>query len=251
MYGTTSPAMTPQKLVLGIFAALLLLCAVIGSAVTAQETPSPTEKLIYTSTTGEVLARPDQAEISLAVQTENTDAQVAQQSNAERMASTIAALQQAGIPADKIKTTGYNIYPVYDDTDSILGSKVRFYRVTNTLRITLTDINRAGEIVDLAVAHGVNQVNSISFTLSENQQKALRSDALRDAMSRSRSDADTVASAGGLTIVGIQTITVSGGYYPVAVSDYRYTEGATKVSTPLVPGDVTVSASVSVTYLCA
>jgi uncharacterized protein YggE len=217
----------------------------------AQEAPSSTEKLIHTSANGEVLARPDQVEISLAVQTENADAKVAQQKNAELMASTIAALEGAGIPADKIKTTGYNIYPVYDEPVSVIGQKVKFYRVTNTLLITLTDITRAGEIVDLAVAKGVNQVNYISFSLSESQQKSLRQDALRDAMARSRADADTVASAGGLTITGVKEITVSGGYYPVAVSDYRYTEGAASVSTPLVPGEVKISASVSVTYLCA
>jgi uncharacterized protein YggE len=242
--------MNVQKMILGSIAAVLVLSAVLGSAMAAQDTTTSNEKLIYTSTTGEVLARPDQVELSLAVQTENIDARVAQQNNAGQMASVIAALGNAGIPADRIKTTGYSIYPVYDDSSPIMGSKVKFYRVTNTLLVTLTDITRAGEIVDLAVANGANQVNSISFTMSEAQQKSLRSDALRDAMTRSRSDADTVAAAGGLTISGIKEITVSGGYYPVAVSDYRYAEGAAKASTPIVPGDVRISASVSVTYIC-
>ncbi len=237
-------------MILGSIAAILVFSAVLGSAMAAQDSTASNEKLIYTSTTGEVLARPDQVELSLAVQTENIDARIAQQNNAGQMASTIAALENAGIPADRIKTTGYSIYPVYDDSSSIMGSKVKFYRVTNTLLVTLTDITRAGEIVDLAVANGVNEVNSISFTMSEGQQKALRSDALRDAMTRSRSDADIVAAAGGLTITGIKEITVSGGYYPVPVSDYRYAEGAAKASTPIVPGDVRISASVSVTYIC-
>lgn len=243
--------MIPQKLILGSIAVILVLSAILGSVMAAQNSTTSAEKLIYTSTTGEVLARPDQVEISIAVQTENANAQVAQQNNADLMAATIAALERAGIPPDKIKTTGYNIYPVYDDTGSILGQKVRFYRVTNTLLVTLNDTSRAGEILDLAVANGVNQVNSISFTLSEAQQKALRSDALKDAMARSRADADTVAAAGGLTIAGIKEITVSGGYYPVAVSAYRSADGTAKAETPLVPGDVTVTASVSVTYLCA
>ncbi len=243
--------MMSQKVILGLTAALLILGAVLGNAMAAQDTTSPDEKLIYTSTTGEVLARPDQAEISLAVQTENADAQVAQQNNAAQMAATIAALERAGIPSDQIKTTGYSIYPVYDDSSSVLGQRLKFYRVTNTLHITLTDIARTGEIVDLAVANGANQVNSISFSLSESQQKTFRSEALRDAMNRSRTDADTVAAAGGLTISGIKEITVSGGYYPVPLADYRYAEGTAKVSTPIVPGDVTVTASVSVTYLCA
>jgi uncharacterized protein YggE len=239
-----------QKMILGTIAAIFVLSAILGNAMAAQDTTPSTERLIYTSTTGEVLAQPDQVEISLAVQTENTDAQVAQQKNAELMASTISALERAGIPADKIKTTGYNIYPVYDDPVSVLGQKVKMYRVTDTLLVTVTDISRAGEILDLGVANGVNQVNYVSFTLSEGQQKAFRSEALKDAMMRSRNDADTVAIAGGLTITGIKEITVSGGYYPTAVADYRYLDSAAKASTPLVPGDVTVTASVSVTYLC-
>jgi uncharacterized protein YggE len=243
--------MMHQKMILGSIAVILVLSAVLSSAMAAPDNTTSTEKLIYTSTTGEVLAPPDQVEISLAVQTENANAQMAQQNNADLMASTIAALEHAGIPQDKIKTTGYSIYLVYDDTGSILGQKVKLYRVTNTLLITLTDTSRAGEILDLAVANGVNQVNSISFTLNETQQKTLRSDALKDAMARSRADADTVASASSLTIVGIKEITVSGGYYPVAIADYRLSDETLKVVTPLVPGDVTVTASVSVTYLCA
>ncbi|MDD1679196.1 MAG: SIMPL domain-containing protein [Methanomicrobiales archaeon] len=239
-----------QKIVLCSLAVILVLSAVLGSAM-AQDNTTSSEKLIHTSTTGEVLARPDQVEISLAVQTEDANAQVAQRRNADLMASTFAALERAGIPADQIKTTGYNIYPVYDSTGSILGQKIRLYRVTNTLQVTLTDTSSAGEILDLGVANGVNQVNYISFTLSETQQKALRSEALRDAMVRSRSDADAVASAGGLTITGIKEIIVSGGYYPVAVSDYRIMDGAGSAPTPVVPGDVTVTASVTVTYLCS
>jgi Uncharacterized conserved protein len=142
-----------QKMILGSLAAILVLGAVLGSAMAAQDNTSSNEILIHTSSTGEVLATPDQVEISLAVQTENADARVAQQKNADLMASTIAALQQAGIPADKIKTTGYNIYPVYDESSSILGQRIKLYRVTNTLLITLTDTARAGETLDLAVAN--------------------------------------------------------------------------------------------------
>jgi uncharacterized protein YggE len=238
-----------QKIILGSIAAILVLSAVMGS-VMAQDSTASTEKLIHTSTTGEVITQPDQVELSLAVQTEDANAQVAQQRNAALMGATLAALERAGIPTDKIKTSGYTIYPVYDNSGSVLGQKVRVYRVTNTLLITLTDTSRAGEIIDLAVANGVNQVNYISFTLSESRQKALRSAALQDAMARSRSDADAVAIAGGLSIVGVKEITVSGGYYPVAVSDYRLAEGASSAPTPVVPGEVTITASVSVTYLC-
>jgi uncharacterized protein YggE len=166
------------------------------------------------------------------------------------MAATISALERAGIPQDKLKTTGYSIYAVYDESKPVFGQKIRLYRVTNTLLITLTETSRAGEILDLAVAGGVNQVNFVSFTLSEVQQRALRSEALKDAMALARSDADTVAGVSDLTIVGVKEITISGGYYPASMADYRYTAGTEMAVTPLVPGEVKVTASVSVTYLC-
>ena len=241
--------MMRQKTLLGAVAALLVLGAILGSAM-GQTPAQPTEKLIHTSTTGEVLAPPDQVEISLAVQTENIDARIAQQKNADLMTAIVAALERAGIPADRMKTTGYNIYPVYDSS-SPLSPKIRTYQVTNTLLVTLTDPTRAGEITDLAVSTGANQVNYISFTLSDERQRALRTEALRDAMTLSRSDADTVAASSGLVITGVKEITVSGGYTPIPLRDYSYAIGAEKSVTPVVPGDITVTASVSVTYTCS
>jgi len=73
------------------------------------------------------------------------------------MTMTIAALEKAGIPKDNIKTTGYNMYQVSEGSTQILGQKIKLYRVTNTLLVTLTDISRAGEILDLAVAVGLTK----------------------------------------------------------------------------------------------
>ena len=76
----------------------------------------------------------------------------------------------AGISRDSMKTTGYTIYPVYpDNSGSILNPKVQTYQVTNTLQVTLNDVTRAGEVIDIAVAAGVNQVSSIQFMLSDGQ----------------------------------------------------------------------------------
>ncbi|MDD1673172.1 MAG: SIMPL domain-containing protein [Methanomicrobiales archaeon] len=246
--GANLPTMM-QKAILGVLATILVLITILGSVMAAQDTVQPLEKLIHTSATGEVLTQPDQVEISVSVQTENQDAKVTQQRNADIMTKTIAALENAGIPPDKIKTTGYNMYQVSEDSTQILGQKIKLYRVTNTLLVTLTDISRAGEILDLAVAGGVNQVNYITFSLSKAQLRALRSQALNDSMAQAWSDADTVASAACLVVAGVKEITISGGYYPIPMTDY-YSAGSEKSVTPVIAGDVKVTATVSVTYLC-
>lgn len=236
-----------QKVVILCIASMLLLVAFMGPTLAAEE--ETLERLIHTSAIGEVTTTPDRIKLSFAVETEHTDAKVAQQKNAEIMSACIAALEGAGITKDEIETTGYSIYPVYEETSSILPQKIRFYRVTNTLLVTLKNPQRAGEIIDLAVANGANRVNYISFTLSDEQQRALRSQALTDAMIQTRNDADAVASAAGLTIVGVKEITVSSGYVPPVRFDTGYAV-AEKVTTPIEPGEVKVTASVSVTYLC-
>ena len=237
-------------LLCAIFA--ILLVAVVGS-VAAAPADSTTDKVIHASGSGNVIGTPDRAQVTFSVQTENPDVRVAQENNAVEMSKVIDALVAAGIPRDALKTTGYNIYTIYDDTSSgILNPKVRMYQVTNTLTVTLHDVSRTGEVIDIAVANGVNRADSIQFMLSDAQAQALRTEALKKAVANARADADSVAGALGINITGIGTVDITQSYMPVVFSNYQQDAvGAAKSAapTPIQPGDVTVNAQVSVTYL--
>jgi uncharacterized protein YggE len=237
-----------RRLILLFIACMVLAAASIGGAAAQEETTK--ERLIHTSATGEVTTTPDQAEISVAVQTENLDPQAAQAANARTMADVINALKKAGVADKDLKTTGFSMYPVYDDTGSFLLKNIKFYRVTNTLLIRVTDVAKTGDLLDLAVANGANNVNGVTFTLSEEKQQALRDEALTEAVQLARADADAVARAAGLTITGVREITVGGGNIPYPMADLSYANAKT-AATPLQPGELTVSASVSVSYTCA
>lgn len=238
---------------------LILLCAVLGiflmaavGSVSAATADSTLDKVIHASGSGNVIGTPDRAQVTFSVQTENIDVKVAQADNAAQMSKVIDALVAAGIPRDSLKTTGYNIYPVYDDTTSgILNPKVKTYQVTNTLTVTLNDVTMTGDVIDIAVANGVNRADSIQFMLSDAQSQALRTEALKKAVANARTDADAVAGALGANITGVGTIDISQGYTPVVYSNYQTDmAGAAKaaVPTPIQPGDITVNAQVSVTY---
>ncbi|NMB77922.1 MAG: SIMPL domain-containing protein, partial [Methanomicrobiales archaeon] len=127
------------------------------------------------------------------------------------------------------------------------------YRVTNTLTVTLHDVSRTGEVIDIAVANGINQADSIQFMLSEQQHQVLRTQALKEAVLRARADADTVASAMGSNITSVKNAQIEQDYYsPVYFQNWQYDQaGAAMKSvspTPVQPGDITVKATVSVTY---
>lgn len=227
----------------------MLTLALVGVAAAAQ-TDAIDNNVIHASGSGNVIGTPDRAQVTFSVETENTDVKLAQQANAVQMNKVIDGLLATGLPSDALKTTGYNIYPVYEESKSVLDQKIRTYRVTNTLTVTLHDVNRTGEVIDVAVANGINQASSIQFMLSDEQEQILRTEALKKAVVRARADADTVAGAMGSSIIGVQSADISGGYSPVLFENYQASGASLKSTapTPIQLGDITVSAQVSVTY---
>ena len=251
--------MRGKIVLLGI--ALMVLCAAVIGSVTAQ-TPEPAEskeKLIHVSGTGKVTTTPDQAIILFSVETEHADVKTAQQQNAEKMDAVIKALKKAGIPEKDIRTASYNIIPVTGENNRPLSSetgatdlRIQFYRVINTLEVTLNDVDRAGEIVDLAVENGANRVDRFAFTLSDEKQQQFRSQALTAAVAQARSDADAVAAALGKRIIDVKEVNVGSSYIPLAYdSRFMSMEKAAGVAapTPLEAGEIDVTATVSISYI--
>lgn len=239
---------------------LFCLCAAIVVVTALTPTPAGTdgvkenERVIRTSATGEVVSSPDRAEIQVGVETENADVKVAQSQNAERMTRITNAIKALGIPADHLTTTGYSVYPIYDDgvTPIPMGvRKVRVYRVSNTLLIRIDDIGRVGEVIDTAVSSDANQVNSIAFLFSEEKATQLRAEALKQAVNRTRTDAASVASALGVQVIGPREVQVDSGATPIAYERASSGLDTAAPKTPIEPGSLKVSANVQVSWAYA
>ena len=71
-------------------------------------------RLVTVNGEGKIVVTPDLAYIDLGVQTKNKDAAVAQQENAKLMTAVVNAIKAAGVKAEDIKTTGYNLYQTSD-----------------------------------------------------------------------------------------------------------------------------------------
>jgi uncharacterized protein YggE len=227
---------------------LIIALALVGFAAAASDTAN--EHVIQTTGTGNVIGTPDRAQVTFSVQTENTDVKAAQAQNAIRMAKVHDALLATGIPRDALKTTGYNIYPVYEDSNGILKPKIKTYRVTNSLTVTLHNVSQTGDVIDTAVANGINEADSIQFMLSDEKQQELRTEALKEAVTRAKSDADTISAAMGTTITGVQRAETGSSYSPVYYQNYAMDGASMKsaAATPIQSGDITVSASVTISY---
>jgi len=198
--------------------------------------------------TADVEAEPDLAVVRVAVEATADSAEAARGQVATDADTMRQALRDAGLPADAIATTSFGVQAQYDYTNR--APELVGYRAVHAFAIEVRDVDRAGEIVDLAVGNGATRVDGVQFTLTDETRDALRERALTDAMTAARADADTVAAAGGLTVTGVEhasTGSVSSPFPGPVFAERAAADGATSFS----PGPVTVSATVHVTYAAA
>jgi uncharacterized protein YggE len=225
--------------------------AVVADSAAAQQQPAQArEQSIRVTGVGEARARPDQAIGDFGVETLAATAQQAAAENAQRMQRVIEALVRAGVPRDRIETRDYNVYPDYDpqprpDTSE---PRIRGYRVSNTVSVTLDDIERVGTVIDAALGAGANRVNGVRFGLRDPQ--AFRQRAIDDAVRRARSDGEALANALGLSLGMVREAYTAdvGTVQPVMMERLQMADAAANMATPINPGEQTVRATVVVVY---
>lgn len=191
---------------------------------------------------GSVTAQPDRAEVYLGVTTENTSLTTAQAENAAAITAVINALTRLGIPAQDIATQSYTISPQYDYVDN--KQVFRNYRVQHTLKVTIRDTNRVGQIIDAAVASGANFVNDINFTISDPSlyyQQALTL-AIDDAVAK----ALAIGTRLKINVAPIPIRIIETTYGPAPIQPLALKAAAP--STPIQVGQLEITAQVEVTF---
>ena len=145
---------------------------------------------------GEVRAMPDTAVVSGGVVTKARDASDALHDNAQAMAKVIAALKALGITDKQIATSSIGFQPVYPPYDPKTGqsNKVIGYQVSNGLRVTLSDLSRAGEVLDALIDNGANESAAIGFEIKDREalEEKARVEAGKDALKRAMAYAGSV-----------------------------------------------------------
>ncbi|MEM2088183.1 MAG: SIMPL domain-containing protein [Thermoproteota archaeon] len=219
-----------------------------SSTPSIQQTAGQVEqsKTISVTGTGVVKAKPDRVVISFSVVTQADTAEEALSENAAKMDSVIRAVRAAGILENQTETSAYSINPVWEYPDR--GSpKIVGYTCSNTIKVTVKNLNKVGEIIDIAASAGVNQVSSLQFTISEEAVSQLGLDALSLAVRDAASKARTIADAAGVTLVGPLSISLSS--YSPYVRSYAFESIASSIPTPILsPEEVSVTVSVSAVY---
>jgi hypothetical protein len=186
---------------------------------------------------------PDVAYIQLAVVTNAASVSEAQTENARIANNVYSQLYAAGLNQEYIKTAQYSVVPVYQQED---GKKVsvpviRGYQITNGFTVT-TSPAKAGEIIDLALQAGANQVTSVRFGKQDeavSKQAALQA-AVKDAWAK----AEAIASALGKRISNAQSVNETGVYLQMPEVARYSMKAADSAPTPISPGLLHLNANV-------
>src|SRR3989304_5852812 len=138
---------------------LPLLLLLIAPAVAApQQNPAPDPPVVVTSGEGMVQAVPDRAWIPVTAESRAGNPRDAQRRNAEAMTPVMDKLRSAGIPAEAIRTTGYDLQQEWDYVNNQRVS--RGYVARNTIDVRVDTIDRIIMLIEMAVTNGAVFVGS-------------------------------------------------------------------------------------------
>lgn len=237
----------PRSVVGGILLTLLLL-SVMAMPALAAENPIPS---INVNATSSVSVNPDQAVITLAVVTNDSTAQKASEKNAKLSNSVIEALLAKGISRDKIQTANFSVWPVYNYDEKRDKPQIIGYSAQNQVQVTTKDLAGVGTIIDAAITAGANQVQDVRF-LKEDTAPATQ-EALQKACITARSKAETVAAALGLKLGRVLQINESGSYFEEPFRNLKVPAmegmgGSMDTMTPIEPGQIKITSTVSISF---
>ena len=237
--------MKSKSILIAAVLSFALFLSACGNAPALAPSAQPPIRSITVSGEGKVTLSPDIAYINIGVHTEKPTAAEAVAENNTQAQAVIAALKKAGVDAKDLQTTNFSIYQNNQTgPDGKIVSSA--YAVDNTVYVTVRDLAKLGGILDAAVQAGANNVNNIQFDLAD-KTKAL-SDARAAAVKSAQAEANELATAAGVTLGNIQTITLNENT-PTPISYAKAAGmGIADSSVPVNPGTMQITSDVTIVY---
>lgn len=230
---------------------IALAFALAGTAMSAASAQTATgyglpadATLLSVSSQAEASRAPDIATLSAGVVTQATDGNTAMRQNATRMTQVMAAIGKAGIDDKDIQTSGVMLNPQYDYRDN-QAPAITGYQASNTVSLKVRTIADLGRVLDALAAHGANQVDGPTFEID--QPEPVYDQARLSALKQAQARADIYARGLGLKVRRIVSITEGssgGGPRPVLM----LARAKAADSTPVSPGETTLSVNVDVVF---
>ncbi len=221
-----------------------------GLAPAAAQMMSQPDPFILVTGVGEARIPTDRARLDFMVERQAPTAQTASAQNADMMDRVIKALRAAGGTTVTIETEGYSLSPVYRQiTKENEIPVIEAYRVVNHVRVRADDVTKVGALIDASVSAGSNRIASLTFEAKDPEPARL--DALRTAVAKAKSEAETVATALGVVLgmpIDVQTSADYGNPPPMPMYRMDAVMSQAAVATPIEASEQVVRANVTIRY---
>jgi uncharacterized protein YggE len=218
----------------------LLAVSLVGCTAAAQAAPSVSSQTVAAPTTGslprtitvvgvgEVSLVPDIAWINVGAEARASTVSEAKAEVERQMTAIVAALQAVGIAEKDVQTSHYSIHyeresiPVMREGTAMVNPLEESrggYRVSNMLRVTVRNVEKAGDVLDAVVQAGANQIYGVTFTVSD--ETKWQSDAREKAMADAKARAQELAGLAGVELGEVLSVSEVVGSAPVPMMAER------------------------------
>jgi uncharacterized protein YggE len=232
--------------VIALLAASLVACTAVKAAPKSESPAAP--RAITVIGEGKVSLKPDIATINVGAEARANTVSEAKAEVDAQMAAIAAALQEAGVAEKDIQTSHYSIHyeqepmPVMREGSALENQGG--YRVSNMVRVTVHDVEKAGDVLDAVVQAGANQVYGVTFTVSD--ESTWQSEARARAMADARSRAQELAGLAEVELGEVLSVSEVIGSLPVPVPMMAVERGGGGGG--IAPGELELGTQIQVTF---
>ena len=137
--------------------------------------------MVNVSGEGKIKVIPDQASISISIETKGTKAADVKKENDVKMDAIIKYIKKAAIAKEDFQTQRVSLNPNYD-----YEKKKHNYIATQSIQILLIDLSKYDELMEGLVNEGINRIDNVEFKSSKlaQYQSEARKLATKDAKAK-------------------------------------------------------------------
>ena len=223
-----------------------------GSAVSASENA----KTITVSASENVQVEPDMAELRFGVDSKAATVEEVTKINSETLDSIVSYLTGLGYEESSISTSDFSLYGDYDYSNG--ASTLIGYQMRTTVVLSDVAKDAVGDVLDGVLEAGANRLDGVQYYSSTYDEAY--AEALDKAISLASQKAESIASSMGSEISGFVSVDESlpndrarysstSGYADYGVNETAALAGGVSTSSmKVLPSEIDVSATVTVTY---
>lgn len=192
---------------------LAIGASVFSAAALAAEAERP--RIVAVSGQGEVQAEPDQAIVTLGVESRKPRLEDARAEVTKTVEAVLKLTRDLKIDQKYVRATRISVQPEYNWDNNAKERNLIGYFVSRQVEVDLRDLDKLGTLLEKSTDLGVNQLGDPR--LESSKRRDLERSALAKAVEDARLNAETVAKAAGARLGAARTISASSGFVPVPV----------------------------------